>query len=187
MSDFPASVPSSVQKTVLTTLGVNQGFSNNNGPAGQTMATNVWPAANRTIFSPVVVEVPFLIYKMAWVNGSTVTGSTNVDVGIFELDGTLLLSAGTTTQTGTSVAQFVDVTDTWLSPGTYQFGMTCSNNTSAFHSVVGTATAQGLRISGVQQMAAAAPFTSNANPAVFANPASGYVPLIAATGNSVSA
>jgi len=76
----------------------------------------------------------------------------------------------------------VDVTDTLLGRGRYYLAMT-SDTSGATQKVYGAAPAAGIAQSlGLLQMSAAPPFSSNANPAVFAKYASAFIPFIVAQG-----
>ena len=76
---------------------------------------------------PFRIRVPTLITKLWWLNGTTSNG--NLDCGIYDLDYNLLVSAGTTGQGTISSQQAVDVTDTWLSRGTYYCALIGSSTT----------------------------------------------------------
>lgn len=131
----------------------------------------VWPAANRALFVPFEVWSPMIAKKIAVLNGATV--AANVDLGIYNLSGTRLVSTGSQTRTGASVIQVYDITDTLLSPGVYYMALASNSGTDTFLRF-GLA-ALRLQVAGVQQMASAFPLPASA---VFANPASAYLPWI---------
>lgn len=83
-------------------------------------ASTAWPQANTAIFIPFEVFRTWTMMKFSVVNGATVSG--NIDVGVYDDDGTRLVSAASsgisTTQTGTSATQTFDFTDYVLSPTT---------------------------------------------------------------------
>lgn len=104
-------------------------LANTGGSAGVTSTT--WPALNRAQFVPFLVLAPFTVRQVFWVNGATVNG--NVDLGVYrENGGSPLVSAGSTVQSGVSVIQSVDVTDTLLAPGAYYMALTSSSGTATF-------------------------------------------------------
>lgn len=98
-------------------------------------AALTWPLANVAIYVPVTIPEPVTITKMFWYNNSA--GVQNVDVGIYDESGTRRVSSGSTAQSGSQVAQVVDVTDTVLERGRYYLAMSCSGTAaSAFGGVV---------------------------------------------------
>lgn len=140
------------------------------------MATTAaaWGTANRAVFIPFVIETPVTVQQVCWVNGATVNGS--VDMGVYNPDGTLIVSAGSTGQSGANSLQSVDVTDTPLTPGTYFMAMASDSATGTYlaNTNLGVPT---LRAACVQIQATAFPLATNASPATFANPAAAYLPL----------
>lgn len=94
-----------------------------------------YPAANRALFAPVYVHNPITVSKIVAHNGAAVSG--NIDVGIYipneddPITATRLVSSGTTAQTGTSVRQVFDITDTSLGRGTYYLAVAMDNTTGA--------------------------------------------------------
>jgi len=88
---------------------------------GGTTLVNVtslaWPVANRLLGYPVRILSPTLITKLWIANGTTAAG--NLDVGIYDARGTLVVSSGSTAQSGTSTMQVLDITDTRLGLGDY--------------------------------------------------------------------
>lgn len=87
-----------------------------------------WPVAK------LVKYVPFSVYDVIlvdtlWVyNGATVAG--NMDLGIYDKNGTRLVNSGSTARTGNAnVAQFVTISSTALVPGFYFLAVTLDTNT----------------------------------------------------------
>lgn len=95
---------------------------------GAAAAATSWPTANKPMALPFVVRVPFVVTKLGWVNGSSVT--TNFDMGVYDASFNRLVSCGSTSRTGASVWQFVDVTDTALSVGMYYLAAVSDANTA---------------------------------------------------------
>lgn len=141
-----------------------------------TAASLAWPAANRAIYVPFLIETAVTATLIGWKNGATVNnGANDMDVGIYSESGTRLVSqGGTITQTPINTAQTADITDTTLPPGVYYLAMCVSNTTSTFFRSQPSALA--LQMCGVQQQAVGA--VALPAPATFANPASAYVPLM---------
>jgi len=140
----------------------------------------VWPAANRALYQPVMVETWFLAQVMAV--QVTATAAGNFDVGIFDSFGRKLVSMGSTA-VGSVGLQTFNITDTWLPPGVYYLAMNCSTTTTVAVARTTPASALMCQLCGQQQSSegsVALPTT-----ATFANPASNYVPWIVTTGIAV--
>jgi len=138
-------------------------------------ASTTWPTANRAIFCPVELPKPALITNLTWRNGATVTA--NVDCGIYDIDGNLLVSTGSTAQSGASTSQTIDITDYMLWPGMYFLALALST-TSTVISYAQPANTITLRMLGVMQAATSFPLPSTVT---FAAPASAVIPSITAS------
>jgi hypothetical protein len=103
---------------------------------GAAPASGAFPSANTAYYTPLYVPQVAPVRRLFWVNGSTVSESYNVDVGIYSdaggKPGTRLVSSGSTAQGTASVAQFVDVADIALAPGLYWLAITCSSTLATF-------------------------------------------------------
>lgn len=142
--------------------------------SGNPTAGGTWPAANRAIFVPIVVDEIVTVSKIAVL---PTVQSGNLDVGIYREDGTRLVSAGSTAVGTAGAVQVIDITDTVLDPGVYFLALCVDNTTAAFQRQA-TGAGNYLQICGVQQQAVGA--VTLPNPATFANPASAYCPVISA-------
>lgn len=100
------------------------------GSVGFTFQSAAFPAANAAIYVPFRINKPIVVASIEVLNGATVSG--NVDVGIYNESGTRLVSSGSTAQSGTSVIQVFNITDTLLGPGLFYMALACSNTTSTF-------------------------------------------------------
>lgn len=136
-----------------------------------------WIAANQAMYVPFYLGQAITVTKLWWANATPVGG--NIDVGIYDVAGTRLLSTGSTAQAGVSQCQVVDTTDTGLNPGVYFMAM--SSNTSA----VGTQTiwrvapaAVTTEAAGVMQQATAFALPATAT---FAHSASAFIPFFGLT------
>jgi hypothetical protein len=139
-----------------------------------------YAAANLAVFVPFWVPEPIVITKMGWGNGAAVAG--NLDAGVYDENGNLLISTGSTAQAGTSTIQVVDVMDTVLNRARYYLAMT-SDTSGTTQKVMAVVPAAGIpQALGLLQMVAAPPLASNANPAVFAKYAQAFIPLVMAQG-----
>lgn len=95
-----------------------------------TPGNGTWPAANDAIFIPFTIERPITVKRMYSMNGNV--AGNNLDLGIYTLDGARLIAGGSTAQSGTSTIQFLDITDHFLSPGSYYMAVAMSNTTGTF-------------------------------------------------------
>lgn len=94
-----------------------------------TPSSQTWPVANRAYYFPMWVPWPYPVKRIWWVNGTSVT-TTNVDFGIYTIDGTRLYSTGSTVMAGASAAQYVTPSpDLILSPGRYYFALSDDSTT----------------------------------------------------------
>lgn len=103
-----------------------------------------WPANNRAVYAPVSIPARFTIARFFAVNGTNATG--NMDIGIYDLGGNRLLSTGTTARSGTSVVQYIGVTDTSFPAGQYYLALVASSTTGEFFRTLSNAVF--LRVSG---------------------------------------
>jgi hypothetical protein len=93
-------------------------------------ASSTWPVANQAYFIPLTLPWPYPVVRLWWFNGSAVT-STNMDIGIYTLDGIRLYSSGSTAESGVSAPQFVVPTSPiLLTPGRYYMALACSTTTA---------------------------------------------------------
>lgn len=81
-------------------------------------------------FVPVTIPAPATVMKLWCVNGATVNG--NVDMGIYDEAGNLLVAKGTTAQSGTNTVQEFNITDTQLQPGRYYLALATDSATATF-------------------------------------------------------
>lgn len=128
-----------------------------------------WPAANRALYIPFMVETTVTAYQMAF---QVTVQSGNCDVGIYDQLGNRLVSKGSTAVAAAGL-QVIDITDTELNPGVYYMALNIDNTTAAVQRGT-TCTALQLQVCGMQQQAVGA--VTLPNPATFANPASAYTP-----------
>lgn len=89
-----------------------------------------WPAANDALFIPFSIDKPIIVKRMYSMNGNV--AGNNIDLGIYTMGGARIVSIGTTAQSGTSTVQFFDITDTYLSPGSYYMAVAASGTTATF-------------------------------------------------------
>lgn len=136
---------------------------------GGAPASAAWPSANRAIFIPFWTRQSIVVTKLFTVNGAT--AGNNLDIGIYDYTGTLIVSSGSTAQSGTSTLQVFDITDTPIGPGKFYLALAQNGNTGRhFRWNASIMDAQHCGIY-TQESAFALPAT-----ATFATPASGYIP-----------
>ena len=127
---------------------------------------------------PFRIARPVRVSQIAISNGGTVSG--NVDAGIYNADGTKLVSFGSTAQTPTSNAQTFAISATTLTPGLYYAALALSNATGQIFAYT-SITAEKCRVLGLAQMASAFPLPATAT---FASAASAHIPVIVIRGNA---
>lgn len=141
-----------------------------------------WPAANRAIAIPFRKASTWVLRQFYWRNG-TIVGTVHLDCGLYVAgdDGsiTLLTSTGSTTQSGDSVLQVVNVTDTAYPAGLYYMALAMDANSSGvFRSSAGV---QLQRALGHVQMASAFTLPATFTPAAIA---SAYIPVFGVSSKS---
>lgn len=148
--------------------------------AGVPSGGAVWPAANDAIFVPFCIfDETVTIARVWWYNGTAVAG--NVDVGVYDTNGTKLFSSGAIAQAGTSAPQSTDITDYVLGPGAYYMGISCSSASATIFRSAGV-DVQMERLMGMFKMASAHVLPATAT---FAAVDAAYVPLFGLALNSV--
>lgn len=173
MSDWQSVV---IQPPVISTCDVRSG-----GVAGVIQsaisASVTWPAINRALYMPFEVQEICTVYQIGF---QVAVQSGNLDVGIYRVDGSRIVSKGSTAVAAAGV-QVVDITNTELVPGVYFLAMCVDNTTAAFAGF--SQTAPVLQCAGMQQQAVGA--VTLPDPATFANPATSFTPQMFAS-NQVS-
>lgn len=170
MPDFPTQLRSLVPGGVITSVSTSSFLSDVGPIAFLAEVAGVWPAANRALYMPFAVEETVTAYQMAT---EVSVQSGNCDVGIYDENANRLVSTGSTA-VGAAGIQVFNITDTVLTPGTYFMAMSCDNVTASFLRFVPTAL--WTQTLGLQQEALGS-VTLPAT-AAFANPASGYHPVL---------
>ena len=129
--------------------------SNQETPAASGVDTASSVLADRAIFMPFHLVADATVKRIA-IEG---TGSS-FDVGIYELDGTRLVSSGSTTGTGSP--QIVDITDTALTAGRYYmaFANTSGSGTDMWAYADDTKPSQNL--CGIKMQTSAFPLPASA-------------------------
>ena len=111
-----------------------------NGGTGVPPAARTW-VANLVSYCPMTLTRPYTVNRVFWQNGSTIT-TTNVDFGIYTIDGRRVYNTGSTAMSGASGIQYVTPgTPFVLDKGMYYFAWTCDNTTNRGMAFGGSATA----------------------------------------------
>jgi hypothetical protein len=129
------------------------------------IASNAWDVANNICVVPMVLKYDFTVTQMFVFNGATVSGS--FDMGVYDSDGSTTLnkivSTGPTVQTGTTVIQTVDVTDTVLA-GRKRYNLVFGLGNITATTVRANPAALYSSFLGVRQNDALTPMASNTLP-----------------------
>ena len=118
--------------------------------------SNAYESANRAAYVPIAVLSPVYVRRVWWANGADTAGGATVEVGLYRngayKPGAKIIS-GSAVQGTASQIQFVDITDTLLTPDLYWIAVVASSaaNTTLFRSTVaaGAAADAAFRMSQV--------------------------------------
>lgn len=124
------------------------------------VADRTW-VTNLSVLVPFCVDTPSVAKKMWYYGGGSASG--NVDIGIYNESGTLLVSSGSTSHG--AFGQNVDITDTTLAPGFYYMAIAKDGTTLLGGSAPAVAVAEAI---GVCNIASNFPL-ANGTPAVASN------------------
>ena len=140
------------------------------GPAVTALASGAWPTASLALLFPFSITTQLTAQSACWCNGTVVSG--NVDAGIYNEDGTRVISVGGVAQAGISATQQANFSaPTAIAAGSYFFALVLDN-------ITGTVNKFGpgagvLSACGVQQAAAAYPLPASVT---LAAPANNFLP-----------
>lgn len=127
MPDFPV-VTSDLPLAVITNWDRNISPIADHMQATRGAATSaVYTIANSARLFSIQISHPVTVYKLGIANGTVVSG--NIDVGIYDKNLNLVVSAGSTPQAGVSQIQTFDIADTVLTPGDYYLAVAMDNTT----------------------------------------------------------
>lgn len=117
-----------------------------------------WANANSACLLPFRLPFAYVIRRFFWINGSTAT--SNVDVGVFTMEGELLGSLGTTAQSGSGTIQYGTPSSSIpLEADTpYFLAFACSGTTSR---AWGYSNNVVMRLGGGLRIASAMPLATN--------------------------
>jgi hypothetical protein len=124
------------------------------GMLGAAPTSAGWLAANRAIFTPLVLPSPVIVDGLGVIVGGTSSG--NVDIGLYTEDGVRLVSTGSTAQGAINTDQLITVADTLAGPGVLYVGVACDVTTATLmHFNPGAS--HLVELWGAEQMSAAFP------------------------------
>lgn len=147
--------------------------------ANATPSSGTWPVANKAIFVPFALAVPFRVQRAWWANGAT--ASANVDCGVYTAGGALLGSVGSTVQAGTNVVQSAALS-LLLTPGSYYLALVLSATTGTILRTTALNVAVGEPAVGMAQQTSAFPLPATVT---LASASSASTPLFGITSSSV--
>ena len=151
-------------------------FSFNSAPA-----TNSPLVASTGIFVPFRIAYPFLCLNLWCQNGAAVAGT--FDIGIYSRSVEKLVSAGSTTQAGTSAPQKVTLgTPLLLPPGTYYMAMSVSTVTTCKYFIALPTLLASLQLGGLAQAATQTPLAQTPTLVSLAN---SWIPLFGLGGRTL--
>lgn len=90
--------------------------------------SGTWFVNNQAVYIPIALPARFTVARFYVANGAAVSGT--MDIGLFDSEGNKLISTGSAAPTGTSVVQYVDVTDRSFPAGNYFLGLVISTTAS---------------------------------------------------------
>lgn len=122
------------------------------------LSSAAWPTANLARLIPVIVERTMTVRMMAALIGGTNTG--NIDVGIYDESGNLLVSSGSTAVGAINAIQTFDVADTILRPGLYYIATAVSATTASVYRAV--LSMQSAQVAGVRDISPGFPLPATA-------------------------
>jgi len=173
---FPVDLINMPQRAVIS---VNNGLGQPMGmlqrSLGQGAPTGLaWPAANRALYMPFLIEQPCTCTQLYWYEGGTFSAA-NYDMGIYDASRKRLVSMGSTAVPNTvSSLVLANIADTTLNPGHYWLGMVVSVAATLLV-MRNTPDSRYMQVMGVQQEALGS--TVLPDPATFSNPANSYLPV----------
>ena len=98
------------------------------GVNGGGNSSGQWATANKAVFVPIVVLEDCTLYRFYYITGGTTSTAANVDIGLYDESGALVVSTGATAYTTGNNNDFVaiDVADTPIAAGLYYLAFVCS-------------------------------------------------------------
>jgi hypothetical protein len=111
----------------ISTFGPNSLGTEVANIASAAPASDTWPATDRSILVPFVVESPYVAMKLWFVVGGTASG--NYKMAVYREDFVRLAVTTAAAATAANSVEEQDITDLILQPGRYYLGLTNSGTT----------------------------------------------------------
>ena len=179
MAVVPAGQVALGQQVMIHTLGAYSiGQESGRSVGSSSAASAAWPSANLAILIPFRLPAPLLVQRLFLLNGATASG--NVDIGIYDVAGTRLVSTGSTAQSGTSAVQSVDVTDTPLAAGLFYLALAMDGTTGTVQRKT-TSNVASCKALGMAQVASAFALPATVT---FATCTNAFIPYFGLTARS---
>lgn len=142
--------------------------------SGGSTNSTAWPTISLAMYVPFLMRVGATFLRAFSLNG---TPSGNIDIGVYNENGTRLWSAGTTAMAGTGAPQTFTISPAlYLPRGRYFLGLAIDNTTATIGRWTGTAGVGGMqKFLGVAQQASAFPLPATAT---FAAAVNNYIPMV---------
>jgi len=173
MPDFPIVGAPPASPTLICTALALEGLGVELAAASVSSGSSNNPTANKAYYTPFRLATPMTVVQLFVENGAGASAG-NIDMGIYTEGGIRIVSSGAIAQSGISVLQLLDITDTVLLPGRYYLALVSNNATSTFRTTTNAALAlqQGF---GLLQEASAYPLPATAT---FAKATTAFLPHI---------
>ena len=143
-------------------------------------ASTTW-VANLAIYIPFNLPWPYTVSRFFWINGATLTGPPNAQVGIYGVDGVKIVASANTAQSGANAAQYAAAsTVTRLSPGRYFLAYSNSGAVACSSCMAGVSVGP-MAANQIFQQTSANPLPANAT---FATATNALLPFVGFTRTS---
>ncbi len=145
----------------------------------QFSTVGAWVGQSRIYYMPILTERAIVLKQFGWENGGTVSG--RLAAGLYTWEGKALVRTDPTTQTPINDIQLVNTPDIAIERGIYYIALVCDNTTATVMKESSLLTGPVLRVEGMQVQDLTAGQATLPATATFANPSTGFVPLVFAT------
>jgi hypothetical protein len=143
----------------ISSLSYYSGFMDLMSASGSGTSGKAWPAANRAHYCPVLIPFPFNVRRLYAIQGSS---AGNVDVGIYTIGGSRIVSSGSVAMAGTTIQYYASGLDVLLPPGAYYLALAASSASSTWSAV--QPTIADLRLTGWLEQSNAFPLPATMTP-----------------------
>ncbi len=123
-------------------------------------ASAVWASASRAIYIPFRISKPIAVVNLYCFNGAVVNG--NIDLGIYDVAGTRIVSTGSTAQAVINSLQAVAITSTVIGPGMFYMAIALDGTVGTIFTSRAVGAIPHRIAMGMAQQAAAFPLPATA-------------------------